>query len=120
MFIKIKNYQYEIIEVDNTDKDFYVDNDLKLYGQMNYENQVIKLYKNLSYARKRETLIHELTHAFFDVYLGSYHIKDKFDEEDICHFMGAYAEKILKIVDKYFESTGGVRNVYITQEYEDN
>ena len=82
MFIKIKNYQYEIIEVDNTDKDFYVDNDLKLYGQTNYENQVIKLYKNLSYARKRETLIHELTHAFFDVYLGSYHIKDKFDEED--------------------------------------
>jgi len=103
MKIKIKNYDYEIIEVDNTDKDFMENGDLKLFGQTIYSKQLIKLYKDLPFPRKRETLIHELTHAFYDVYLNSYHIKDKFDEEDIACFMGTYSEDILNIVNDYFK-----------------
>lgn len=103
MKVKIKNYEYTIIEVDDTDEDFMKDGKLQLYGQTIFSKQTIKIYKNLSPMRKRETLIHELTHAFFDVYLASYHIKDTFDEEDICCFMGTYSEDILKIVDNYFK-----------------
>lgn len=102
--IKIKNYEYEIKEVEKEEKGFKTeDNDLRLYGQTNYEEQVIKIYKNLPYQRKRDTLIHELTHAFHDVYLASQHVKDKFDEEDICCFMASYSEDILNIVNEYFK-----------------
>lgn len=103
MKIKIKNYDYEIIEVDDTDKDFMENGDIKLFGQTIYSKQLIKLYRDLPFPRKRETLIHELTHAFYDVYLSSYHIKDKFDEEDIACFMATYSEDILKIVNDYFK-----------------
>lgn len=119
MKIKIKDYEFNIIEVDKTDKDFVRNDDLMLYGQTVYENQTIKVYKNLPYIRKRQTLIHELTHAFMDVYLASYHLKDKFDEEDICCFMGTYSEDILKIVNDYFLSKE-VEDVHITKEYKDN
>lgn len=102
MKVKIKDYEYEIIEVDDTDKDFKTNEGLLLYGQTNYEHQTIKLYKNALPVRKRQTLIHELTHAFMDIYLASQHIKDKFDEEDICCFMASYSEDILKIVNAYF------------------
>lgn len=103
MKVKIKNFDYEIIEVDYTDKDFVENGELKLFGQTIYSEQLIKIYKNIPMSRKRETLIHELTHAFFDVYLQSYHIKDKFDEEDVACFMGTYSEDILKIVNNYFK-----------------
>lgn len=104
MIIRIKNYEYEILEVGQEEKDFFDENsDLKLYGQTIYTKQKIKLYKDLTYQRKRETLIHELTHAFHDVYLASQHIKDKFDEEDICCFMASYCEDILKIANDYFK-----------------
>lgn len=104
MKIKIKNYEYEIKEVDNAEKDFFnSDNELIIYGQTHYEKQLIRIYKHLSYQRKRDTLIHELTHAFHDVFLSSQHIKDKFDEEDVCCFMASYSEDILKIVNDYFK-----------------
>lgn len=103
MTVKIKDYEYTIIEVDDTEQDFIRDNNLTLYGQTLYEKQLIKLYKDLPTLRKRQTLIHELTHAFFDVYLASCHIKDTFDEEDIACFMATYSEDILKIVNEYFK-----------------
>lgn len=107
MKIIIKNYLYEIIEVDKEEEGFKTeDNDLRLYGQTIYEKQVIKIYKNLPYQRKRDTLIHELTHAFFDTYLSSFHTKDKFDEEDVCCFVASYSEDILKIVNEYFKKGG--------------
>lgn len=107
MKFKIKNYEYEIKEVDDTEKDFFTNNnELRIYGQTDYEKQLIRIYKDLPYQRKRDTLIHELTHAFHDVYLASQHIKDKFDEEDICCFMASYGESILKIVEDYFKGVG--------------
>lgn len=104
MKVKIKDYEYTIIEVDDKDTDFVKDNNLELYGQTIFEKQLIKIYKDLPPIRKRQTLIHELTHAFYDVYLASYHIKDKFDEEDIACFMGTYSEDILKIANNYFKN----------------
>lgn len=111
MKVKIKDYEYEIVEVEKEEKDFTnKDGELQLYGQTHYVEQKIRLYKHLNSTRKRDTLIHELTHAFCDVYLASQHIKDKFDEEDICCFMASYSEDILKIVDKYFDKVRGDNN----------
>lgn len=103
MIVKIKDYIYTIIEVDEHDRDLFSDGELILYGLTKHVTQEIKIYKHLSVIRRRETLIHELTHAFCDVYINSFHIKDKFDEEDICCFMATYSEDILKIVNKYLE-----------------
>lgn len=104
MKVKIKEYEYEIVEVDKDEKGFTNANgELQLYGQTIYDEQKIKLYKHLNITRKRATLIHELTHAFHDVYLASQHIKDEFDEEDICCFVASYSEDILNIVNDYFK-----------------
>lgn len=65
MKVKIKDYEYTIVEVDDNDANFIKDNELVLYGQTLYTKQLIKIYKDLSPKRKRETLIHELTHAFY-------------------------------------------------------
>lgn len=104
MKVKIKDYEYTIIEVDNTDSDFLKDGVLKYYGLTEYEKQLIRIYKDLTPIRKRQTLIHELTHAFLDIYLASDHVKDRFNEEDICCFMATYSEDILKIVNEYFNN----------------
>lgn len=102
MKVKIKDYEYEIIEVDETDGDFYKNGVLKLYGQAKYDKQIIKIYKDLSPIRKRQTLIHELTHVFLDVYLAGQSLTNKYNEEDLCCFMGTYSEDILRIVNEYF------------------
>jgi hypothetical protein len=102
MKIKVKDYEYTIIEVDDTDGDFYKNGDLKLYGQARFVDQIIKIYKDLSPIRKRQTLIHELTHVFIDVFLSGQAQRNKYNEEDICCFIATYSEDILRIVDKYF------------------
>lgn len=103
MKVKIKDYEYTIIEVDNTDGDFYKNGDLRLYGQTRYVDQIIKIYKDLSPIRKRQTLIHELTHAFLDVYLAGQVLTNKYNEEDVCCFIATYSEDILRIVNEYFK-----------------
>lgn len=102
MTVKIKDYEYTIVEVDETDEDFYKDGELKLYGRVLYVEQIIKIYKHLSHVRKRQALIHELTHAFLDTYLAGQSLTDSYNEEDLCCFMGTYSEDILRIVNDYF------------------
>ena len=107
MKVKIKNYEYEIIEIEN-DEDFFENGQLKLYGDTNSITQKIRIYKHLTHSRKKETVIHELTHAFHDTYLASFHIKDKFDEEDVCCFLASYGEEIINIANKYFEKSDSI------------
>lgn len=102
MKIKVKDYEYTIIEVEDTDGDFVKNGVLQLYGQAIYDKQIIKLYKDLSPIRKRQALIHELTHVFLDVYLAGQSLTGKFNEEDVCCFIATYSEDILRIVNEYF------------------
>ena len=105
MKIKIRDYEYNIYEVDRNEENFvHEDGSLRLYGETDYTKQTIKILKELNYTRKRQTLIHELVHAFHDVYLASAHVKDKYDEEDICCFFATYGDEILKIVENYFKN----------------
>lgn len=102
MKIKVKDYEYTIIEVDATDSNFYKNGRLLLYGQALYDEQIIKIYKDLSPIRKRQALIHELTHVFLDVYLAGQSLTNKYNEEGVCCFIATYSEDILRIVNEYF------------------
>lgn len=103
MKIRIKDYYYDIIEVDENDEAFYdkEKKEIKLYGMTNYPEQTIKLWSKMKFQRKRETLIHELTHAYMDAYMQDDHIKEKFDEESIACFMATYAIEIIYIANSY-------------------
>lgn len=105
MKVVIKDYNYEIIECGNDDARFYKDGEIILFGEVDYIRQEIRLYKHLTYRRKREALIHELTHAFLDAYMGGSHIKGEYNEEDLCCFMSAYSEDIIKITDRYMANS---------------
>lgn len=100
--IKVNNLTYKVILVeDKDDKNFYdkeTDN-LKMFGETNFVNQTIRIWKHLTDERKRITIMHEITHVFYDSYLTSQHIKDQFDEEDICCFVASYSEEIIKLTD---------------------
>lgn len=95
---KINNTTWKIslVRSKEDNEDFYdKDGVLCLYGQTNFPTQEIFISNEVTDERKLLTIIHELTHAFHDVYLASQHIKDKFDEEDICCFMASYSQEIL-------------------------
>ena len=58
--IKILATEYEVEEVEQIDK--YE----RLLGQINYEEQRIKIDKSISEDMKKETLIHELLHGILE------------------------------------------------------
>ena len=105
MKVRIKDYEYKITETnDKTDTEFWNKErgELILFGSCNNVSCEIKIWKDVSETQKRKTLVHELTHAFLFVYWGSYNLKEKYDNEDMCCFVETYAEDILKITNEYF------------------
>ena len=58
--IKVAGMVYTVI-VTEYFKD--ADDDRNLWGLCDYEQQIIYIRKSLSYQKKRQVLIHELTHA---------------------------------------------------------
>lgn len=100
--IKINNLTYRVLLVDDKDDPNFYDKEkdnIKLFGETNFVNQTIRIWKYLPEERKRTTIMHELTHAYFDCYLTSQHIKDEFDEEDICCFVASYSEQIIELTN---------------------
>lgn len=105
MKIKVGNCSYKIIEVNNkSDKDLWDrgKNELRLYGLCDNVNGIIKIWKDLPNDRKRRTLTHEITHAFLNAYWDSFNLKGRYDNEDMCCFMEAFGEDILRITNEYF------------------
>lgn len=100
MKVQINQYEYEIIETSNGSKVFLdrEDGEARI-GLCDYLRQVIYIHEDLTEARKRETLAHELCHAFLNA-----HGIDNADksEEIICNFVAIYHKKITEIVNGYF------------------
>ena len=97
MKVKIKNYEFLIIEVNA----FEVTENVEFaYGQTDHVHQIIRINQELQPEQKRQTLIHELTHAFMQVY-GFGQITEQVPVEIMCDFMGCYADDIIKIADSY-------------------
>lgn len=64
---------------------------------------ILKIYidKDLPEARKKSTLIHELTHCYIDNYIT--HCDKNYTEEDVADIVANSYDIIHEIVDKYFE-----------------
>lgn len=75
--------------------------DTRCRGTTHYYSREIYLDKDMCFQDKKQTLIHELTHAtLYDTQIKS---DETYSEEEICEFMGIYGESILKIAESYFE-----------------
>jgi len=87
MKVKIKDYEYEIIEVSKDSPLLKQEEDKITFGQTDFENQKIYLNKDVAPIRLKKTLIHELTHAFAEAYGFAERL---FNEEELCLFNEAY------------------------------
>jgi Zn-dependent peptidase ImmA (M78 family) len=97
MKVKINNTKYTIKEV--TDIHNHVEVDEEVWGATVFSVGMIFLEKNLVPSVKRSTLIHELTHAYLMEYGANHEHKSV---EEVCDIMGAYADNIVRIADRYF------------------
>lgn len=99
MKVKIKDLEYEIVEENDGEKVFKdKDNQMRL-GLTEYRQQKIYLLKEMTVARKKRVLIHELTHAFIE----AYGMIGEFNDEQVCEFMATHSREINAICDKYFD-----------------
>lgn len=94
----VNNFEFEILEVSGKDDNLKVSNDYR-WGICDYEQRKIFLWKDLSFANKKQTLIHEVTHAFIEAY-GF--IQVNFTDEIVCDFVAAHLSEIQRIVNNYF------------------
>jgi hypothetical protein len=102
MKFKINNTIYKVKELDSPHDQ--VDYDEEAFGITVFSHGLIFLEKNLIPSVKRSTLIHELTHAHIMEYA---HHHEPITVEQLCDFMGAFADTIVSMTDKYFENKGG-------------
>jgi Zn-dependent peptidase ImmA (M78 family) len=98
MKVKINNTTYTIKEISSPHE--LIDNEEVAFGVTIFSQGLIFLESNLIPSVKRSTLIHELTHAHLMEYGMNHEHKTV---EEVCDFVGAFADNIVRIADKYFE-----------------
>lgn len=94
MKLKINTAEYEVKEVLSSDTVLSMPN---YKGLCDKDNK--KIYISSDLPNKRETLIHEITHAMIYEYLG-YEKGIEWDEEKVCQFVERYIDKILGLLEK--------------------
>lgn len=100
MKLKINNYEYELLFVDNNDEHLDVgDNDYRS-GITDFREKKIYIAKNLNNDSHSYTLKHELTHAIIDSY-GFLQVE--WNDEIVADFMAIYSYKLKELID-YIES----------------
>lgn len=106
MKFKIKNQTWEIIKVPTTEMP-YIGEEKLYFGLTKYLEQEIYINSGLSVQQERQTLIHELTHAFMEVY-GFGAIKEDIPIEIMCDFIGCYGDDIIKVANDFQLNSGFV------------
>ena len=97
--VTIKNMIYKIIQVDEEHKELKTDEqDKVILGKTMTLEQKILIRRDLQPVRKLNVLIHELTHAFIDVY--GYTEMEKWNEEQLCTFNEAFASDIVSLANE--------------------
>ena len=99
MQIKIKDQIWVIKSVPTKELPDLADGKI-YFGVTKYLEQEIYINSEVSNQQQRQTLIHELTHAFMNVY-GFGAITDQVPLEIMCDFIGCYADEIVEIATKY-------------------
>jgi hypothetical protein len=98
MKVKVNQTVYTIKELHEPHNEVEIDSE-SAWGVTVFSHGLIFLEKNLIPSVKRSTLIHELTHAHLMEYGMNHEHKTI---EEVCDFMGAFADTIVQIADKYF------------------
>ena len=77
-----------------------------VWGFTSAEHGIIALRSTLPSSRKRNILMHELTHAFIFSYLITHLATEPskdYTEEELCNFVASYGARIVKIANEYFK-----------------
>lgn len=98
MKFKINNLEWSI--------DYLGENDKKLngtdwitFGLTECVTQTITIRTGMSERLTRETVIHELCHAF--LFSTGNQGSDGYTSEQLCNFFGSWADEIMKIADAF-------------------
>jgi hypothetical protein len=89
--IRINGIDYNVIFTDIDDENLIVDDSTRA-GSIHYITGNIYILKTLPPALMRQTIAHELTHAYICAFGFMRH--EEFDHEQLCDFMAAYASHI--------------------------
>lgn len=101
MKITVNNQTWKIKEVPYESGKLVVNGTFR-QGTTHFHTQTIYLSNDLLEDRKREVLLHELTHCFLYA-TQAYVDKENFTEEEVCEFVALYGAKVTDIMRKYFE-----------------
>lgn len=101
MKIDINGIQWSIIEALPTDTRLLI-NDKLCFGICEYAPKNIIIDKTLKKDVKKQTLRHELTHAFINGFFIDK--KETYSEEELAEFVALYSAKICEITDKYISN----------------
>lgn len=100
MKIKINRKDWEIIQVPANDKRLEQTEDEVVCGITNYSNATIYISREIAESTMKDTIVHELAHAFIDVY-GHPQYK-KYSEENVCDLFGAFALELTSLAIDIF------------------
>ena len=100
MKVKINKFCFVIREMKD-ESELHIDGNALYLGLTDFLKQEIILRTGMSKALLYETLVHELTHAFIFAY--GYSNNETFNHEQICEFVGCYANDIIQIADRYIK-----------------
>ena len=97
MIIKVRGIEYTIIFTDDIKEKgegFY-------FGLCEFTKQIIQINKTLSKERVKQTLLHEITHAYHFEYYGCHMFEDK--GEFLAEFVSLCAEKIIEKTNEVYK-----------------
>lgn len=99
MNIKINNLSWNIDFLDGDDERLILDGD-KCLGITVFTDFQIYIKSNMTRQALKQTVIHELAHAFLFSYGIHLPIDEDETEEAVCDFVGVYSLKINKMANK--------------------
>lgn len=100
MLIKINDLKWQVQFADRDNERLILDDD-KCLGVTYFDELQIFLSNDMPDELCKQTIIHELTHAFIFSYGIHLHSDD---EEGVCDFVGTYLSKIYDLTNKIIEN----------------
>ncbi len=105
MYIKINDLKWQVDFLDGDDDRLVLD-DVKCLGITVFSDYQIYIKDNMSKEALKQTVLHELAHAFLFSYGIHLPIDKNETEEAVCDFIGVYSPKINKAANKILEFYG--------------
>lgn len=100
MKFTINSEEWEMTEVDSCAIEL-VGEERPNLGVCAFNTNKIFIRKQLPPSKKPVVVRHELAHAFLNSTQLGY--KDKYEDEELCEFVGKYADKINEIAERFIK-----------------